>query len=361
MDARQRVSDLRQRLAGESVSAFTATQASNVVYLTGLEGIFDEERPHIALVTPDECVLLTDSRYGEAATASAAGSEWRVQVVRDDLWAAVEALLGDLDRVAVEDTMPYRGHVAVEKRFGSRLVTSSGWVEELRVRKSAEELACIAAAQELTDRGFTHILGFVRSGVSEAEIALELEFYLRRMGSEGVAFEPIVASGPNSALPHATVSGRVLGDGDFVMLDFGARVGGYCADMTRTLVVGRASERHREVYANVLSANRAGLAAMRAGALGRDVDAAARAVIEAAGYGQYFGHGLGHGVGMEVHEAPGVGPRSTAELPASAVVTVEPGVYIPGFGGVRIEDLVVVEASGARVLTGSAKDLIEIQ
>ena len=361
MDARQRVSDLRRRMAGESVPAFAATQPHNVVYLTGLEGIFDEEQPHIALVTPIDCVLLTDSRYGEAAAASAAGTEWRVQVVREDPWAAVEVLLGDLDRVAVEDTMPYRDHIAVEKRFGSRLFTSRSWVEELRVRKSAAELACISAAQELTDRGFEHIVGFVRAGVTEAEIALELEFYLRRHGSEGVAFAPIVASGPNSALPHATVSGRSLGDGDFVVLDFGARVGGYCADMTRTLVVGRASERHREVYGTVLAANRAGLAAMRAGALGRDVDAAARAVIQAAGYGPYFGHGLGHGVGMEVHEAPGVGPRSAAELPACTVVTVEPGVYIPGFGGVRIEDLVVVEESGAHVLTGSAKDLIEIQ
>jgi Xaa-Pro aminopeptidase len=191
-------------------------------------------------------------------------------------------------------------------------------------------------------------------------VALELEFFMRRAGSEGVAFAPIVASGPNSARPHATPSERALSDGDFVVLDFGARVGGYCADMTRTVVIGSASERHREIYDAVLTANAAGAAAVRADSLGSEIDAAARAVIVERGFGEYFGHGLGHGVGREVHELPGLGPRSTLPVPLGSVVTIEPGIYVPGFGGVRIEDLATVEAGGARILTRSTKSLLEL-
>jgi Xaa-Pro aminopeptidase len=183
---------------------------------------------------------------------------------------------------------------------------------------------------------------------------------MRRRGSEGVAFPPIVASGPNSALPHASPGPRTLGGGDFVVLDFGARVDGYCADMTRTVVIGKASDRQREIYNVVLAANATGAAAVRAGIPGREIDAAAREIVVAAGYGEDFGHGLGHGVGLEVHELPGVGPRSEDLVPLGSVITIEPGIYVPEYGGVRIEDLVVVEAEGSRVLTRSTKDLIEL-
>jgi Xaa-Pro aminopeptidase len=200
----------------------------------------------------------------------------------------------------------------------------------------------------------------VRAGVTERHIALELEFFMRREGSEGVAFDPIVASGPNSALPHAKVTDRVLATGDFVKMDFGARIGGYCADMTRTVIIGTASTRQVEIYEAVLSANLAGIEAVEAGRPGRSIDATARAVIESAGMGSLFGHGLGHGVGREVHELPGVGPRSSKAVPLGSVITIEPGVYVEGFGGVRIEDLIVVERSGARVLSRSPKNLIEL-
>jgi Xaa-Pro aminopeptidase len=183
---------------------------------------------------------------------------------------------------------------------------------------------------------------------------------MRSNGSVGLAFEPIVASGPNSALPHAQATDRTVQTGEFLKMDFGARFGGYCSDMTRTVVVGKASEKHREIHAAVLAANRAGVDAVRAGVVGKDVHEIARGVLDDAGFGEYFTHGLGHGVGLDVHELPSVGARSDDVLPEHAVVTVEPGVYLEGFGGVRIEDLVVVEADGARVVSASPRELIEL-
>jgi Xaa-Pro aminopeptidase len=260
----------------------------------------------------------------------------------------------------VEDSVSHRRFGYLDRTCEAELVATQDLVEELRRVKEPAEVERIAAAQELTDAAFDHVLGVVRSGMTEREIALALEFHMRERGSEGVAFPPIVASGPNSARPHATVSDRRLQHGDFVVLDFGARVGGYCADMTRTLVVGKASDEQRQLYDAVYEANRAGTAAIRAGVLGKDADAAAREVLEGRGLGDLFTHGLGHGVGLEVHELPGVGPRGEKELPAGSVVTVEPGAYEAERGGVRIEDLVVVEEGGCRVLTRSPKDLIEI-
>ncbi|MDY0088554.1 MAG: M24 family metallopeptidase, partial [Coriobacteriia bacterium] len=214
--------------------------------------------------------------------------------------------------------------------------------------------------QEITDRGFEHICGYLRPGVTEREIAIELESFMRREGSEGVAFPSIVASGPNSALPHAHATSRAIESGDFVTMDFGARAGGYCADMTRTLVLGTASSRQREVYEAVLAAQLAGIEAVQPDRAGKDIDAAARAVLIDAGLGEYFVHGLGHGVGLEVHELPGVGMFSEEPVRLGSVVTMEPGVYIESFGGVRIEDSVVVQDDGARVLPQSPKTLIEL-
>jgi Xaa-Pro aminopeptidase len=238
---------------------------------------------------------------------------------------------------------------------------ASGWLRVLRMVKDARELERIERAQIVTDRAFEHILGLIEPGLSEREVALELEVTMRRAGSDGVAFAPIVASGPNSALPHAAPTGRLLAEGDFVKLDFGARVDGYCADMTRTVVLGDASQRQRDMHTAVLEANRAGRAAVRPGAVGADVHAAAAAVLDRRGMGELFGHGLGHGVGLDVHEGPRLGPGSEDVLAPGMVVTVEPGVYEPGFGGVRIEDLVAVDGGGHRVLTNSIRELIEIR
>lgn len=360
MESRPRIASLRSRLEREGVAAIGVTHPVNVAYLTGFEDVFDNERAHVALVTADTCVLFTDSRYAQAAREAAEGTPWQVQTVSDAPWSQVAETLDTTETLAIEDTVEHRTYLDLEERLEPRIVPASGWIEDLRATKSAEEIARIEQAQSLTDAAFEHILSMVRAGVSEREVAFELECFMRRNGSDGVAFDPIVASGPNSARPHAKVTDRVIERGDFVKMDFGARMQGYCADMTRTVVVGSASDRQKEIYAAVLAANAAGIGAVSPGSSGQALDAAARQVIESAGFGANFGHGLGHGVGREVHELPGVGPRSTRPVPAGSVITIEPGVYLEGFGGVRIEDLVVVEEGGARVLSRSPKSLLEL-
>jgi Xaa-Pro aminopeptidase len=362
MDVTRRLEALRATLGESEYDAFVAQAVPNVAYLTGFDGVWDTEPSSLVLVTESIALVVTDSRF-EAAAAQAAGrGPLSVRVCVTDPWSLVGELLSELaiSRIAVEDSLPYAEVQRVRGQLSVEVTPVADWVEQLRTSKDAEEIARIAAAQALTDDALDHILGFISEGMTETQIALELEFFMRRHGSDGVAFSPIVASGPNSALPHARPGSRVLARGDFLKMDFGARVGGYCADMTRTIVLGAASARQREIYAAVLAANLAGLAAVRPGRAGLDIDAAARAVIADAGFAEKFGHGLGHGVGLEVHERPGVGARSDKPVPLGSVITIEPGVYVPGFGGVRIEDLVVVEEAGACVLTRSAKELIEL-
>jgi Xaa-Pro aminopeptidase len=346
----------------EGAPAFAVIDPVNIAYLTGFERVFDDERAHVALVTPEKTILFTDSRYSEAATAAAQGGSWVVERVSNDLVTGLcETLAREhIDRLALEDTVAIRQFDSIAATFAGEVVKAKDWTEKLRAVKEPEEIERIARAQELTDRAFEHVLDMIKPGVTERDVALEIEFFMRRNGSDGIAFAPIVAAGPNSSLPHAKVTDRAVEPGELLKMDFGARVEGYCADMTRTVVVGRADGRTRDIYDAVRAANEAGIEAVRAGKPGREIDAAARAVIEAAGFGELFSHGLGHGVGREVHELPGVGPRSEDDVPAGSVITIEPGVYVPGFGGVRIEDLVVVENEGARVLTRTAKDLIEL-
>lgn len=361
---RDRIALVREKVA-ESADALIVVRPANVRYLTAIGGVFDDEPASLVVLTRDAQWIVTDSRYETALREAIprTGAPWQLVIAEKDLIVSVADILSQAGarRVALETSVEHRRWQRFAAVLAEPPLEADGWVEEARQVKDAEEIARIAAAQELTDRAFDHlVVSIVREGSSEREVALELEFFMRREGSEGVAFPPIVASGPNSALPHAIPSDRVLERGDFVVLDFGARVDGYCADMTRTVVVGVAGERQREIYAAVLAANSAGIAALRAGILGREVDAAARAVIERSSFGEYFNHGLGHGVGLDVHEAPNLGSRSEVEVPAGAVVTIEPGIYVPGFGGVRIEDLVTVEETGVRVLTRSPKDLLEV-
>jgi Xaa-Pro aminopeptidase len=364
MGTSARMAKLRERLLSENADAIAITSVHNVAYCTGFRDALDDEPAHVALVGAADAVLLTDGRYIEALTAAARGSEWRVCLAGGSLAEAVSEELRALGatRLALETSLSHARFEVFSAVHSGDVIEAAGWVEELRTAKDAEEISAIEAAQTLTDSAFRHLVedGVVCAGVRERDIALELEFFMRREGSEGVAFPPIVASGPNSALPHAAPSERTLAQGDFVVLDFGARVGGYCSDMTRTVVVGRATDRHQEIYDAALEANRVGIAAVAAGRPGREIDAEARAVITQRGFGDCFGHGLGHGVGLEVHERPGLGPRSEAPVPLGAVLTIEPGIYVPGYGGVRIEDLTVVDEAGARVLTRSTKELLEL-
>jgi Xaa-Pro aminopeptidase len=363
MAAELRLGALRERLIAESADAIVIASVPNLLYCTGFGGAFDDEPAHLGLVGANGAALITDSRYFDAFRRAASGSEWRVVCATETLTSAISAEIDgtDLERVAVETTLSHARFRALEGALACEVLEATGWVEDIRVAKDESELASIREAQRLTEEAFAHVLEHVvRAGATERDIALEIEFFMRRAGSEGVAFSPIVAGGPNSALPHAVPSERVLREGDFVVLDFGARVDGYCADMTRTVVVGQASDRQREVYSAVEAANRAATAAVRPQMTGAELDAVARQTLRTAGLAEYFGHGLGHGVGLEVHELPRVGPRADAPIPPGAVITIEPGVYIPDFGGVRIENLVVVDELGAEVLTRPDTALLEV-
>jgi Xaa-Pro aminopeptidase len=250
-------------------------------------------------------------------------------------------------------------HAQLRERLPARieLIGVNGLVEGLRAVKQPDELAAIKAAAALADEAFEQLTSDGLVGRTERALAMALEFEMRRRGAERPSFEPIVAAGRNGALPHATPRDVEVRSGDLVVIDWGAQLDGYCSDCTRTVAAGRANGRGAEVYQLVLEAQLAGVQAVAAGAAGREVDAVAREVIEAAGHGQHFGHGLGHGVGLEIHESPRLGQSSEAVLEAGNVVTVEPGVYLPGELGVRIEDLVVVTDRGREILTPLSKAL----
>ena len=331
---------------GDSVSQMRA----DVAWLTGFRG-----SSGLALVGPDARVFVTDFRYLESASAQIPDSFEIVDATAEMLPRLAGLLEGkvgfDEAKTSVESFRKLR-----EKSGGDvELADAGGLVTGARRVKEETESAAIAEAARLTDEVYAWIEERGLAGRSEREVALAAEARMRELGAEGPAFEPIVAAGPNGALPHAVPGEREIGRDEPVVVDMGAVVDGYCSDCTRTLVDGELTGAAREVYELVLAAQRAGLEAVGPGASGREVDAIAREVIEEAGYGEHFGHGLGHGVGLEVHEAPRLSKRSEDDLLPGDVVTVEPGVYLPDRFGVRIEDLVVVTGDGHRNLSTRPK------
>ncbi len=327
-------------------------------YLTGFTG------EGTLLLVGDDGVLLTDSRYTEQAKREV--GELHVHECRD--WmakdAAAEIGARGLDRVAfAARRVTYSWYDALRKLGEFALVDVPDPTNDLRALKSPEEIVALRRAAKIADEALRELLPELRVGMGEAEIALRLEWLMRGAGSEGVGFETNVSCGENTALNHynPAMGGRALHQGDLLLFDFGACVDGYRSDITRTLCVGRAPKQAVEIYSLVLKANEAAIAAVAAGKTGIEVDAVARAVIAEAGYGDRFGHGLGHGIGLEVHERPSLSTQSKDTLAAGMVTTIEPGIYIPGFGGVRVEDDVVVTASGCDVITAFPKErLIEV-
>lgn len=342
------------------LSGLLVTSLPNIRYLTGFSGTAG-----VVLVLREGLSLFTDFRYREQAEAEVGGAA-RVEIVGPDTWTRVWEALRAAPGL---DTVGYESHVVTvqqSSRFAEaalpcRLRPVSDLVERLRVRKHAVEVAAIRRAAQLASEALRVTLESVRVGQTELDVAARLESELRRRGSEWHPFPTIAASGPRSALPHARTSLRPIGPGDLLLLDFGAQLDGYCADLTRTVVVGRrADERQRVLYQLVQDAQRVARSSIRAGMTGRDADALARSLIDARGFGDAFGHSLGHGLGLEVHEAPRVSKANTEPLPAGAVVTVEPGVYLAGWGGVRIEDDVHLSPAGPELLSDGATDLIEL-
>ena len=351
---------LAARLAASGVDAMLVSDLVNVRYLSGFTGsnaallVFADDRP---------AVLATDSRYQTQAARQA-----------PDVDVVIERACGrHLVGRALADgaaRIGFESHVVTVDGFealsadmpqgcGAELVRASGAVEELREIKDAGELALLRLACEAADAALSDLVGTggLRPGRTEREVARELEALMLEHGADGPSFETIVATGPNSAVPHHRPTDAVLASGDFVKIDFGALVGGYHSDMTRTFVLGSAADWQREIYELVSTAQRAGREALRPGAPLCEVDAAARQVISDAGFGDCFGHGLGHGVGLQIHETPAISSASRGMLQAGAVVTVEPGVYLPDRGGVRIEDTLAVGESGPELLTRFPKEL----
>jgi Xaa-Pro aminopeptidase len=356
----QRVAALAEAVAGAGLDGVLLTSPPNIRYLTGFSG-----SSALAFATVrNDVLLVTDFRYKTQA-AEEVGDLARVVVEGQSLWTGLWQHLPALSYVEVAG---FESAHLVHRDFQRLLDAGARWqwrpcidiVEGLRERKDADELACIAAAAGIATRALGRTLPQVRAGQSELEIAGLLEYALRAEGSEGFPFPSIVASGPRSALPHAATSSREVARGDFLLLDFGASVGGYCADVTRTVVMGPPSDEQREVYDVVRAANAAAASQVRAGMRGRDADAVARDYIDRRGYGEAFGHSLGHGLGLEVHEAPRLSRTTDAVLAVGSVVTIEPGIYRPGWGGVRIEDDVHLGTGGADVLTHFSRDLLVV-
>jgi Xaa-Pro aminopeptidase len=362
MDVEARLASVRRKMRDEGVGAAVISMRSNMLYLTAFDGVIDHGISAACAITEDHARFYTDGRYIDAAREAAGEGPWDVVLQGENLYIdCCDQLQADgVTSLLLESEVPYGRFTFISQQFRGAIRVVDQLVETARMIKEAEEIERIAAAAAIADKAFEHLLGFIKTGMTEREIALELEFFMRRNGAEEMAFDPIVASGPNSARPHAIPGERRLAPGDLLVLDFGAKVGGYCSDMTRTVAIGSPSDAQRRLYEAVLEANEAGLAAVRSGLPCVEVDRAARDVLVGKGLGELFTHGLGHGVGIDIHEMPTVGQRSTQSLRSGAVVTIEPGVYESGVGGVRIEDLVVVEESGYRLLTNAPKELIEL-
>ena len=350
-----RLEKLRRLIAEKGVDGLVLSQPDNIRYLSGFTG------SGWLLISGRDGMLATDFRYTEQAKQESPSFE--ITQIKQELHSWLPDLVMDLSwrRLGFEanhtsyDAYQKLGEAIRSKQVNLELVPTTGIVEQLRAVKEPEELVFITQAVELTDAAWEEAKRIVRPGITEKEAAWEIETKLRQKGSEGVPFEIIVASGPNSALPHARPTDKAICDDEPVLIDMGARINGYCSDLSRTLFLGGANGTFKKVYGIVQEAQGAAIDGVRSDMAASQADQLARSVIEQAGYGNDFGHGLGHGVGLAVHEFPRLGLSSSESLADGMVFTIEPGIYLAGQGGVRIEDMVVLENGKARVLTKAAK------
>ncbi len=343
----KRVDRLRE-LLGDDECAFISGKA-NIFYYSG----FTSEDARL-IISHDKKLLLTDSRYTVQARVQSPDFEvLKIQKNHNDIFAHL-----GVKYIWCEEENITLGEFSRLENTNLEILQKQEAISSIRLVKSPEEIEAIREAERLGDEAFSYVLPRIRPGRTEREIALDLEFFMKRQGAQALSFETIAASGVRSAMPHGTASGKVLEKGDFLTLDFGCVFEHYCSDMTRTVVLGSPADWQREIYEVTLRAQLAALAALAPGKTGAEVDDAARSVIAAAGHGEHFGHGLGHGVGLEIHEQPSLSPSYTRKLKPGQTVTVEPGIYLEGLGGVRIEDLTVLTENGYENLTHSPKELI---
>lgn len=353
-----RVDRLVELLAQAELDLLLVTDLTNLRYLTGFVG-----SNGLAVIGPDTRMFATDFRYATQVAEQVDSSFDRRELPRNLFADLEEVLPPGPQRLGYENTMPVRIHARLADLMPERveLVVADGLVERMRAVKEPAEVDRMQAAAEVADRALEQLLAGGLVGRTERDAALALEMSIRQAGAEHVSFEPIVAAGPHGALPHAMPREVEIERGQLVVIDYGAQLDGYCSDCTRTVAAGEPDLDGRELYALVLEAQLSGLAAVLPGAQCRHVDAAARDLIAGAGHGERFGHGLGHGVGLAVHEDPRLSQAAEGTLAVGNTVTVEPGVYLPGRFGVRIEDLVVVTDDGCRILTGLTKDLLVVE
>jgi Xaa-Pro aminopeptidase len=350
----EKLTKLRSMLRQEGIDGLLLTNSYNRTYMTGFTGTAG-----VVLLSAERALFITDFRYVEQAQKQAVGYEivQHTGPITEEVAKRAKEL--GITKLGFEqDTLTYSEYRMYGDKTEAELVPVSGLVEKLRLIKTDAEIKILKEAAQIADAAFTHILSFIRPGVSELAVSNELEFFMRKQGAASSSFDIIVASGHRSALPHGVASEKLIETGEFVTLDFGAYYKGYCSDITRTIAVGEPSQDLKDIYNVVLEAQLRGLDGIRAGVTGKEADALTRDYITEKGYGQYFGHSTGHGIGLEIHEGPGLSIRSDTVLEPGMAVTVEPGIYIAGLGGVRIEDDVIVTKEGNEILTHSPKELI---
>ena len=349
------ISQIASKLPEYGLDAMLITSESGERYALGFRG------EGMLLVTREGAHYTTDGRYIEAAREQVTGTEIALIAPGKGHLEQARAYVEEhgLHNVGFESSaVTVDQHRRYTQALPCILTPAQPLLDDLRASKDEEELAAMRRAQHITDEAFRAILSYIRPGMTEAEIAARLVYEQLRRGAEKVSFDPIVAAGPNGSRPHAVPGEQVVEAGMFITMDFGCKVDGYCSDMTRTVALGQPTEEMEQVYAAVLAAQKAGINAARAGVPGREVDGAARQVIAEAGYGEYFCHGFGHSLGIDIHEAPNASPSEDRPLPAGAVVSAEPGIYLPGQFGVRSEDVLVLREGGCEDITRSPKDLI---
>lgn len=347
-----RIITLRQKMSENQLDAIIVSKPENRYYLTGFTGTSG-----LLLITHSRAILFTDFRYSEQAKI-----QTNVEIVefKEDVVALIKEVLEQTDsnNIGFEDGYitysKYNNFLGIQKK----LLPIGSMLENIRMIKDETEIENIKKAVELGDKAFSYIINFIKPGISEKEIAVELEYYLKKNGAEALSFESIVTCGKRTSLVHSDTSHAKISFGDTVLLDFGCKINSYCSDMTRTVFVGKADEEQKKIYNIVLEAQQRSLDYISSGKKGSDVDKAARDYISQMGYGDRFGHALGHGVGLCIHESPRLSWFYNDQLQPNMIVTLEPGIYIEGFGGVRIEDMVIIREGGVENITKSSKKLI---
>ena len=351
---KDRIEKLRTSMDTKGLDCVVLIGDSNRNYLSGFNG-----NESFSIITKNKALFITDSRYTEQARQEVADYE-----IIEYKGAFSEYFAETIKKLKVknvgfeEDVVSYDLYEKLQNNVEAKLIPLEGIIENIRLIKDKEEVETIKKAAAIADKAFTHMLKFIKAGMTEREIGLELEFTMKKLGANDLSFPSIIASGVRSCLPHGQATEKVVSNGEFLTMDFGCIFNNYCSDMTRTVVIGEPSEKMIEIYNVVLEAQLRALKVIKAGAKAQAADSAGREYITEKGYGSYFGHGLGHGVGRQIHEAPRLSPTSATILKSGMIVTDEPGIYIPDFGGVRIEDLILVTENGCETLSKSPKDMI---